>query len=372
MTICYPPSTDWSCYGDEATVSRLDPSIRQRSEALAWYTLASLTAWRIGVCPTTIRPCAARCAYHGSWIAAPVSSAYVSALPLQTIGGIYTPYVTGGQWVNSCGCAGPDDCSCTSLSEVILPGPVGGIESIEIDGIVLPPESYRVDNGDRLVRLDGAAWPLCQDMGAPAPASYEPLTGVGPAGTIVFTRVGQQVTVEVIPSDQPNVVTGGVTPWAPLGVIIMHYPTVSRTMLSIDADGAFNVQNYATPSGPFTITYETSAPAVLPTGEGTFEVTYYRGAAPNEMTRYAAGVLAAEFYKACTNAKCRLPRGVTSVVRQGVTVELRTNIWEGGMTGIPEVDTVINIYNPNHLKQAPRVVTPETRRRARTTTWGVR
>jgi hypothetical protein len=270
MTICYPATTDWSCYGDDTEISRLDPAIKARSEALAWYTLASLCAWRIGVCPTTIRPCAAGCAAAGSWSQAVVSSAHVSALPLQTIGGIATPYVTNGQWVNGCPCSSPASCSCSQLSEVILPGPVGGIEEVTIDGIVIPPSAYRVDDGNRLVRIDGDTWPVCQDM----------------------------------------------------------------------------------------------------TGPG-FQVTYYRGAMPNELTNYAAGVLAAEFYRACAKGKCRLPRGVTSVVRQGVTVEIRQDMWEGGITTIPEVDAVISIYNPNHLRQAPRVRTPETRRRGgRLTTWG--
>lgn len=490
MTICYPATTDWGCYGDEAEVAAIPAPVKARAEALAWYTLAALCAYRIGVCPTTIRPCAARCASHGSWAAAPLTGAHVSALPLQTIGGIYTPYVTAGQWVNSCGCVGADDCSCTSLSEVILPGPVGGIESVVIDGVPLDPNAYRVDNGNRLVRLDGDTWPVCQDMTEPSAPTYEPVTMSGPQGSVTFTRKGDivylSVTLTGATTADPFL---GAPPWPPTAYVTFDmsgtgYLEVAAAAVSLyggaaaqyefayvtpapagpvdqveipftpdglyntawtgtllfrrdgdtvtltidatgtsdvpaftqgiflnavpvgfripDAEGAanalsWNESTYAvqvngetsaqprvvafysttvTPAGePFTVTieWETADPFPGPPSGSTFEVTYYRGAAPNELTNYAAGVLAAEFAKACMNKKCRLPRGVTSVVRAGTTMEFRSDIWEGGLTTIPEVDTVINIYNPNHLKQAPRVLSPESRRRGgRTTTWGVR
>ena len=373
MTICYPDTTDWGCYGTAEEIDQIPADVKARAEGLAWYTLAALCAYRIGVCPTTIRPCAARCATHGSWTAAPVTGAHVSALPLQTIGGIFTPYVTSGQWVNSGGCSGPSDCSCSSLSEVILPGPVGGIESITVDGAVIPADAYRVDNGDRLVRLDGGTWPVCQDMAKSGPPIYEPVSFEGPGGSVVFMREGQTITVYLSPSGDATLITGGNTPWPAEGIIVVDHPGVGGDRFMVDTVGAFNLIS-AADTDAWTFTYETSAAPDAGDREGVFEVTYYRGAAPNELTNYAAGVLASEFAKACLNKKCRLPRGVTSVVRAGTTMEFRSDIWEGGLTTIPEVDTVINIYNPNHLKQAPRVLSPEQRRRgrARTTTWGVR
>lgn len=276
---CIPSGTDWSCAYTDAEIAtmREDPAkaaAMERSEALAWNTLASLCAYRIGVCPETIRPCAVGCTGGGSWMAAPVTSAAYAALPLRTIGGIYTPHISGGQWVNSCRCSSARGCDCRSVSEVRLPGPVGGVEEVIVDGIVRDPATYRVDDGGYLVSLDpDAPWPLCSD----------PLAG--------------------------------------------------------DED------------------------------EGSFLVTYYRGAAPNELTRYAAGLLATEFYKACQGGKCRLPAGVTTVARQGVTYEIQTGLFENGYTGIREVDAVIRIYNPHGLKQAPRVLSPDSPARARRTTW---
>ena len=279
--ICYPADTDWGCaYTDEQLEEmRGDPktlATMQRSEALAWYTLASLTAYRIGVCPTVIRPCSAGCAPAGSWIAAPVSSAGEGALPVAHIGSAFTPHISGGQWVNSCGCGGAGDCGCSRIDEVILPGPVGEIVSVQIDGVEIDRSLYRVDEGNRLVSLaDDLRWPVCQNLSA---APGEP---------------------------------------------------------------------------------------------GSFVVTYYQGAAPNELTRYAAGVLAAEFYKACTGAKgCRLPKGVTSVTRGGVSYEVDTGLFENGLTKITEVDAVIRIFNPNALKQASKVYSPDAGARGRRQTWG--
>lgn len=277
MTMCIPDTTDWTCaYTDEQLAAmREDPkqlAAMKRSEALAWNTLAALCAWQIGVCPTTVRPCSARCAPPGSWLAAPVGGGQTGALPLRTIGRSFTPHMVGGEWVNSCGCSSPDACSCGPVDEVILLGPVGDIVDVKIGGTVIDPTWYRVDNGNRLVaQHEGLQWPLCQDMSK---------------------------------------------------------------------------------------------------ADGEFIVTYFRGAAPNEMTNYAAGLLAAEFMKACAgDGKCRLSPKVKSVVRNGASYELDWNLFENGWTRIEAVDAVIRIYNPHHLKAPSRVLSPDTPTRQRRTTW---
>ncbi|QUE25582.1 head-to-tail adaptor [Microbacterium phage Fransoyer] len=170
MSICYPSTTDWGCAYSEQKLAemRSDPEIRRKmelSEARAWYTLAALTAWRIGVCPTLVRPVAACHAPFGSWVAAPVGGGHSKALPVHTIGALnITPYVTGGVWVNACGC-GPAICGHDSLSTVYLPGPVGGIEYIKLDGEIIDPSRYAVYDGNRLVSLDPAlVWPASQDL----------------------------------------------------------------------------------------------------------------------------------------------------------------------------------------------------------------
>lgn len=285
MSICYPDGTDWSCvYTDEKLAEmRADPKILAKmelSEARAWYTLASLTAYRLGVCPTLVRPVAACCLPSSTWMAAPVGGgdAHVGALPLRTIGALnVTPYITGGEWVNGCGCI-PSSCGCGNLSEVILPGPIGDIEYVKIGAEIIAPTRYRVDEGNRLVSIDPTLrWPSSQNL----------MASVG------------------------------------------------------DPD--------------------------------TFAVSYYRGMAPNELVRSAAGALAAEFFKLCTADKnCRFPRRVKEVTRGGTTYEVDVSLFADGLTRIPEADFVIRQLNPNLLKSQSRVTSPDAHRRGgvRRQTWG--
>ena len=69
-------------------------------------------------------------------------------------------------------------------------------------------------------------------------------------------------------------------------------------------------------------------------------------------------MLACEFTKACAGEKCRLPARVTSVARQGVSMEFGSTMWENG-TGIKEVDAYIHSLNPNGLTIPPMVWTPD-------------
>lgn len=251
VDLCYPDSTDWGCALDEDQIADLDPVVKKRAETLAWNSLTQLTGYRLSPCPVVIRPCATRCVPSGM-LTAPVAGS-----------GGFAPYVSGGRWFNSCGCVSATSCSCTVIQEIVLPEPeVSGPIVVTIDGAVLDPTAYRVDNGNRLVRQDGDPWPLCQDMNLPA-------------GSV-----------------------------------------------------------------------------------GTFEVSYHPGIGPDNMLNYAAGLLAIEWYKACEGRDCRLPAGTTSVVRQGVSFTIPS--FNSGVTGIREVDAIVSIYNPNHLKAPARMVSVET------------
>lgn len=266
--ICYPPDTDWSCRWTAAELAEhradpvMGPSI-EVAEAFAWSLLASLTLYRIGTCPITVRPCAERCAPPGSFRTAIARGGNTGALPVGTIG-MLNPYITGGRWVNGCGCRS-GGCGCEALSEVILPGPVGSITEVWIDGAALPRGAYKVLNGNRLVRTDGGEWPACQSL-----------------------------------------------------ALNDHDPEA-------------------------------------------FSVTYYRGAAPNIMTKRAAGVLANEFLLACDgDESCRLPYNVTRAVRGGESYEFEETDFAAGNTGIPEVQALIRIYNPSGLKTPVFVASPDT------------
>lgn len=90
---------------------------------------------------------------------------------------------------------------------------------------------------------------------------------------------------------------------------------------------------------------------------GTWSVTYTRGNPPPPGTAKLVGLLAAEFLAACSGGKCRLPRRVKSVTRQGVSYDMvdPTSILKEGKTGIPEIDLWLQAVNPHALMGAPVV-----------------
>jgi hypothetical protein len=113
-----------------------------------------------GLQSVTVRPCKEGCSGgRSTWQGSGPFTGYQ--------GGKLMPVLIGGKWSNlGCGrCIG--GCECYDTPALRLPGPVAAITQIMIDGVVLAPENYRVDNDRYLVRLDGEAWPLCQNMSLP-------------------------------------------------------------------------------------------------------------------------------------------------------------------------------------------------------------
>lgn len=251
MAMCYPDSTDWSCAGTPDEIAALDPVKKARAEMLAWGSLARLSGFRVSTCPVILRPCRVRCA----------PDARVNAT-VQGWGDGFAPYIEGGRWYNACGCR-RDACGCGVIRELVLPDQeVSGPIVVTIDGAVLAPSAYRIDNGNRLVRMDGEDWPMCQDMN-------------------------------------------------------------------------------------------------LPDGEtGTFSISYYVGVGPDDQLNYAAGLLAAEWYKACDGRECKIPDTVTRVVRQGISFEIPS--FDQGTSGMRVVDNIIAMYNPFHLRVPSRVMSVDS------------
>jgi hypothetical protein len=143
---CVPWGIDSSCC---ESWEELDPALRDRSEDLAWATLRTLTGGRIGNCPTTMRPC----------LSPPCNLCTADWV---------RPMIRDGQWHNMV--CGTPRCSCEPLCEIVFPGPVAAVISVDYGGTEVTPGIFRIDNGNRLVRQDGQCWPSCQDLGAPSGA----------------------------------------------------------------------------------------------------------------------------------------------------------------------------------------------------------
>lgn len=97
-----------------------------------------------------------------------------------------------------------------------------------------------------------------------------------------------------------------------------------------------------------------------PTGEfGTWSVTYEKGIPVPDGVAQLTGQLTLEMLNAVTApSKCRLPRNVVAVTRNGVSYQVYdpTTFYAAGKTGMPEIDLWLMGVNPNHIQQAPSVL----------------
>ena len=135
----------------------LDPAAKQRALNYATTILWAATGRQFGTCESTVRPCGRTCNSNNT-------AGYFWS------DGVYVPYILNGVWRNCfCGCGtGPGCCTCEPHCQVYLPGPVQTITEVTVDGFLIDPSAYRVDNARWLVRTDGDCWPLCQDYSVDA------------------------------------------------------------------------------------------------------------------------------------------------------------------------------------------------------------
>lgn len=187
--------------------------------------------------------------------------------------------LAGRRVLGGCGCHSSDACGCSRLSQVGLGvSPVTDVTEVKVDGVVLDPSLYRVDDWRWLVRLadaDGTnpGWPCCQDL-----------------------------------------------------------------LAGDDEEGSFVVA----------VTYTLAPPAA--------------GVA-------AAAALACQLALACqpeTVGECRLPRGVTQITRQDVSITvLSAAMVEEVKAALPEVAMFLDAYNPGGVARRAVVASPDVGRRVR-------
>ncbi len=96
-------------------------------------------------------------------------------------------------------------------------------------------------------------------------------------------------------------------------------------------------------------------------------VSYTYGIDVPVLGQMALGELACELLRGWTGADCRLPSNAVAVTRQGVTVDLGTPevLFEQNRLGLPISDQFIRSVNPDRLRSASRVYSPDVARRVR-------
>jgi hypothetical protein len=240
---CSPWDVTWVC-----DVSCESPTVTAQAVELATEVVWALSGRQFGLCEVTLRPCRRVCETF-PW---PGDGTYNEWAGTSWI----SPALINGAWFNVvCGrCT--TGCSCTSISEVVLPAPVHSIVQVKIDGVVVSGSEYRLDD-NRLVVLLNDEWPTCNDLN--------------------------------LPDTEPN--TWSIT---------------ARYGVEVPAGGS-----------------------------------------------WAVGELACQLIRARNGEDCRLPRNVTQLVRQGVTIQFPDviELLERNLTGLYLVDQFIQTWNPSGLRR---------------------
>jgi hypothetical protein len=152
----------------------------------------------------------------------------------------------------------------------------------------------------------------------------------------------------------------------------VRLPDEYVTVTEVKVDGAVVAPgSYAVFNGNLLVrtdglTWPVSQSLATPNGQaGTWQVTYTAGVAPDANAQEAVRALACQMVKATVGSgDCALPANVTSVVREGISLQLSdpTAMLEAiraGGTGLPSVDQWLGVVNPYGLTSGPQVYNPD-------------
>lgn len=141
-----PWPVDPACFNDDWQA--MDESVKTRAVALASATLHRLTGRRVTNCTVTVHPGATGTQCFVPFTGFDPSWPIVPGMNMQ------------GQWVNNCG-----PTPSNPRVSVRLPRPVGRVDEVRVDGVVVPPTDYQIMDGNLLVYIgSGAGWPVTGDI----------------------------------------------------------------------------------------------------------------------------------------------------------------------------------------------------------------
>jgi hypothetical protein len=140
----------------------------------------------------------------------------------------------GNYWRNG----GAPTCGCRATSTVWLSGyPVREVIEVKIDGVLVAPSEYRLDEWRKLTRLNGERWPLCQrlDLNDSEEGTWSVRYTYGQNPPDIGRSAAAQLACEIYKACQ------GLECKLPTGVtrITRQNVTIERTYFQRDADGVW-------------------------------------------------------------------------------------------------------------------------------------
>lgn len=194
--------------GSLDTIEGLTPADRERAYEFARIALNHLTAGMFANCPVTVRPCRA---------------AAMGAFPWTWTGLTYIPpeYMSGVQWLPSCGCT--ISCACKPRAGLDLGRPVAEVTEVKLNSILLEEDEFRLVERRWLYRTVGV-WPATQDMDLVPGAdgtflvTYRPGWALGLTGEVAYGRLASEFAKSLcsesscsLPKNVKMIVRRGVT-----------------------------------------------------------------------------------------------------------------------------------------------------------------
>lgn len=144
----YGPCENWVEWSDVEAVCtppNLDPAVQELVLNAASEIMWMLSGRQFGLCSVTARPMA--CCSHG-------------------YGGPWTWWSYGGWYMwGSVPGRNAMPCSCARYNYVHLGrAPIASVDEVIVNGVIVDPSEYRVDEFNYLVRLTGDPWPFCTSL----------------------------------------------------------------------------------------------------------------------------------------------------------------------------------------------------------------
>ncbi|MCM6774980.1 hypothetical protein NDR87_26405 [Nocardia sp. CDC159] len=210
--------------------------------------------------------------------------------------------------------------------------------------------------------LTGRQFGVCPVLARPCPIpDADPLLGYVPIGPGSSGYYGSPGWFPVWEGGAwRNISCGCPDRCSRTGMAVVHLPGPVRTVDAVTiAGGALADTEWALEGDYLYRTGGAQWPRQnlrAPLGEpGTWSVAYQRGYPPPPGAQTHVGQLALEFFNACSGGKCRLPKRVQTVARQGVSMQMidPNDLFGAGLTGIDTIDLWIRAINPARLQAAP-------------------